>query len=215
MLPIVPMFHVNAWGLPFMATMVGAKQVFPGPHLDAKSLLELFQSERVTFTAGVPTVWLGILDELDKNPKAWDTSSLKAMIVGGAAAPKAMIEGFEKRHGLRAIAPLHAVRGNIDTKARDVPEVLLIDLASLSCRDLFSAIAISPFEFWGGIIGEGAAWPGGTATFAVTGRTTSEAGAAWGVSLDLPCRAISVPETGVALPSLWLAELRPGVWRPL
>ena len=103
MLPVVPMFHVNAWGLPFTATMVGAKQVFPGPHLDAKSVLDLFQRERVTLTAGVPTVWLGILDELDRNPGAWDTSSVRAMIVGGAAAPKAMIEGFEKRHGLRVI----------------------------------------------------------------------------------------------------------------
>jgi fatty-acyl-CoA synthase len=103
MLPVVPMFHVNAWGLPFTSTMVGAKQVFPGPHLDAGSLLDLFQREKVTFTAGVPTVWLGILDALDKNPKGWDTSTLKAMIVGGAAAPQAMIEAFEKRHGLQVI----------------------------------------------------------------------------------------------------------------
>jgi fatty-acyl-CoA synthase len=103
MLPVVPMFHVNAWGLPFTSTMVGSKQVFPGPHLDAGSLLDLFQREKVTFTAGVPTVWLGILDALDKNPKGWDTSALKAMIVGGAAAPQSMIEAFEKRHGLQVI----------------------------------------------------------------------------------------------------------------
>ncbi len=102
-LPVVPMFHVNAWGLPFTATMLGAKQVFPGPHLDARSLLELFQQERVTFTAGVPTVWLGILEELDRNPGTWDTSSLRTMLVGGAAAPRAMIEGFEKRHALRVV----------------------------------------------------------------------------------------------------------------
>jgi fatty-acyl-CoA synthase len=97
------MFHVNAWGLPFTSVMVGAKQVFPGPHLDAKSLLDLFQREKVTFTAGVPTVWLGILEELDRNPGAWDTSSIKAMVVGGAAAPKSMIEGFDKRHNLKVI----------------------------------------------------------------------------------------------------------------
>jgi len=103
MLPVVPMFHVNAWGLPFTSTMVGAKQVFPGAHLDPASLLQLIQDEKVTFTAGVPTVWLGILDALNKAPKAWDTSSLKAMVVGGAAAPQAMIEAFEKRHGLRVI----------------------------------------------------------------------------------------------------------------
>jgi len=103
MMPVVPMFHVNAWGLPFTSTMVGAKQVFPGPHLDAASLLELVGRERVTFTAGVPTVWLGILEALDKNPTGWDTSSLKAMVVGGAAAPQAMIEAFEKRHRLKVV----------------------------------------------------------------------------------------------------------------
>ena len=103
MLPVVPMFHVNAWGLPFTSTMVGAKQVFPGPHLDAASLLQLIQDEKVTFTAGVPTVWLGILEALNKTPGAWDTSTLKAMVVGGAAAPQAMIEAFEKKHRLRVI----------------------------------------------------------------------------------------------------------------
>jgi fatty-acyl-CoA synthase len=103
MLPVVPMFHVNAWGLPFTSTMVGAKQVFPGPHLDAASLLQLIQDEKVTFTAGVPTVWLGILEALNKTPGAWDTSTLKAMVVGGAAAPQAMIEAFEKKHKLRVI----------------------------------------------------------------------------------------------------------------
>ena len=103
MMPVVPMFHVNAWGLPFTAVLTGTKQVFPGPHLDPASLLGLIQDERVTFTAGVPTIWLGILDALDKDPKAFDTSSLKAMVVGGAAAPQAMIEAFEKRHGLQVL----------------------------------------------------------------------------------------------------------------
>jgi fatty-acyl-CoA synthase len=103
MMPVVPMFHVNAWGLPFTAALVGTKQVFPGPHLDPASLLELVASEKVTITAGVPTIWLGILDFLDKNPKAFDTSSLARMIVGGSAAPQAMIEAFEKRHGLNVL----------------------------------------------------------------------------------------------------------------
>ncbi len=103
MMPVVPMFHVNAWGLPFTCVMTGTKQVFPGPHLDAASLLGLISEEKVTFTAGVPTIWLGILEALDKAPKAWDTSSLKAMVVGGAAAPQSMIEAFEKRHGLRVL----------------------------------------------------------------------------------------------------------------
>ena len=102
-LPVVPMFHVNAWGLPFTATMVGAKQVFPGPHLDPLSVLELLATEKVTLTAGVPTVWLAILEQLDQNPKKWNLEALHTMVVGGAAAPPAMIEGFEKRHGLRVI----------------------------------------------------------------------------------------------------------------
>ncbi len=102
-LPVVPMFHVNAWGLPFSCTLVGAKQVFPGPHLDPASVLGLLSEERVTLTAGVPTVWLGMLEALDKNPGRWDLKALRAMIVGGSAAPQAMIEGYEKRHGLRVI----------------------------------------------------------------------------------------------------------------
>ena len=103
MMPVVPMFHVNAWGLPFTAVMTGTKQVFPGPHLDPASLLGLVQDEKVTLTAGVPTIWLAILEALDKAPKAWDTSTLKAMIVGGAAAPQSMIEAFDKRHRLKVL----------------------------------------------------------------------------------------------------------------
>jgi fatty-acyl-CoA synthase len=102
-LPVVPMFHANAWGFPFSCTMVGAKQVFPGPHLDPLSLLELFQDERVTITGGVPTIWLGILQLLDQQPDAYDLSSLRAMIVGGAAAPRSLIEGFQERHGLSVL----------------------------------------------------------------------------------------------------------------
>jgi acyl-CoA synthetase (AMP-forming)/AMP-acid ligase II len=99
-LPVVPMFHANAWGFPFTCTFVGAKQVFPGPHLDPQSLLDAFVQEGVTVTAGVPTIWMGILQTLDANPQGWDLSKLRAMIVGGSAAPRAMIEGFEQRHGL-------------------------------------------------------------------------------------------------------------------
>ncbi|QBS37393.1 fatty-acid--CoA ligase [Thermaerobacter sp. FW80] len=102
-LPVVPMFHVNAWGLPFAATLVGAKQVFPGPHLDPGSLLEDLSQERGTLTAGVPTIWLGILQELDRNPGRWDLSSLRAMVVGGSAAPRGMIQAFQERHGLRVV----------------------------------------------------------------------------------------------------------------
>jgi len=102
-LPVVPMFHANAWGYPYVATMLGAKQVYPGPHLDPESLLDAFEQERVTATAGVPTIWFGILQMLDAEPDRWDLSSLKAMLVGGSAAPRAMIAGFKDRHGLTVV----------------------------------------------------------------------------------------------------------------
>lgn len=97
-LPVVPMFHVNAWGLPFTCAMVGAKQVLPGPHLQPTDLLNLIQSEKVTVAAGVPTIWNGILAELEKNK--YDLSSLRSMTVGGAAAPRSMIEKFQKQYGV-------------------------------------------------------------------------------------------------------------------
>jgi fatty-acyl-CoA synthase len=102
-MPVVPMFHVNAWGLPFTATLVGAKQVMPGPHLDPESLLEDLANEKVTLTAGVPTIWLGILRKLDENPGAYNLSNLRAMIIGGSAAPEAMIRAYQERHGLRVV----------------------------------------------------------------------------------------------------------------
>jgi fatty-acyl-CoA synthase len=102
-LPIVPMFHVNAWGLPFTGTLFGAGQVFPGPHLDAKSVLELLVRERVTLTAGVPTVWLGVLNELAQHPGEYDLSALRGIVIGGSAAPPAMIRGYKERHGLDII----------------------------------------------------------------------------------------------------------------
>jgi fatty-acyl-CoA synthase len=99
-LPVVPMFHANAWGLPYVAAMLGAKLVLPGPRLDPESLLDDIASEGVTWAAGVPTVWLGVLRLLDEHPGRFDVSTLKAMFVGGAAAPRAMIAGFKQRHGL-------------------------------------------------------------------------------------------------------------------
>ncbi len=101
-LAVVPMFHANAWGLPFSATMVGSKQVFPGPHLDAESLLDLLERERVTFAGGVPTVWMGILAALEKDPGRWKLAPGMRMAVGGSAVPEAMIRAFD-RHGLRII----------------------------------------------------------------------------------------------------------------
>jgi fatty-acyl-CoA synthase len=102
-LPVVPMFHANAWGLPHSCAMVGAKLVFPGPKLDPESLLDLMASERVTFSAGVPTIWIGILALLDAHPKKWDLSRLRQMVIGGAAAPPALIDAFQKRHGLSVV----------------------------------------------------------------------------------------------------------------
>jgi fatty-acyl-CoA synthase len=99
-LPVVPMFHAAAWGLPYSAVLSGSKLVFPGPHLDPLSLLELMAGERVTLAAGVPTIWLGILALLDQEPKRWDLRSVRSMVIGGSAAPAAMIEGFLLRHGL-------------------------------------------------------------------------------------------------------------------
>ncbi len=100
---VVPMFHANAWGMPYSCMMVGAKQVFPGPHLDPASLLDLLVRERVTVTAGVPTIWMGMLQILDAEPGKYDLSSLRAVVTGGSAAPRSMIEGFQERHGLKLL----------------------------------------------------------------------------------------------------------------
>jgi fatty-acyl-CoA synthase len=100
-MPVVPMFHVLAWGTPFAAMMLGTSLVFPGPHMTPRDLAELLQDEHVTLTAGVPTLWLGLLNLLDS--ERYDLSALRGMVVGGAAAPQSMIEGYEKRHGLKVV----------------------------------------------------------------------------------------------------------------
>jgi fatty-acyl-CoA synthase len=97
-LPVVPMFHVNAWGFPYSAPLNGAKLVFPGPALDGKSLYELFESERVTFSAGVPTVWLGVLEHMQKHNLR--LSTLRRTAVGGAACPPTMIRTYEDVYGV-------------------------------------------------------------------------------------------------------------------
>jgi len=116
-LPIVPMFHVNAWGLPFTGVWMGAKQVLPGPRPDPKVYCELIQQERVTLAAGVPTVWMGVLAHLDR--ESYDLSSLTRIICGGAAPPRALIESVESRlrvrfihaYGMTEAAPLTHVGG--------------------------------------------------------------------------------------------------------
>jgi fatty-acyl-CoA synthase len=102
-LPVVPMFHVNAWGIPYSAAMTGAKLVFPGPHLDGKSVYDLIEAERVTMAAGVPTVWLGLLNHMQQHELRF--SSLQRTVIGGSACPPAMIRTFKDRYG---VTVLHA-----------------------------------------------------------------------------------------------------------
>ncbi|MEX3968758.1 3-(methylthio)propionyl-CoA ligase [Paraburkholderia sp. EG286B] len=100
-LPVVPMFHVNARGLPYVACMVGAKLVFPGPGLDGNSLYALLETEQVTFTAGVPTVWQGLLDYLERKGRTF--SSLKRTVIGGAACPPAMLHTLQEKYGVEVL----------------------------------------------------------------------------------------------------------------
>ncbi|HVL76201.1 MAG TPA: 3-(methylthio)propionyl-CoA ligase [Noviherbaspirillum sp.] len=100
-LPVVPMFHVNAWGLPYSAPLNGAKLVFPGPALDGKSIYELFEQEKVTFSAGVPTVWLGLLNHVGENKLRF--SSFRRTIIGGSACPPAMMKAFREQYGVEVI----------------------------------------------------------------------------------------------------------------
>ena len=98
-LPVVPMFHANAWSLPYACTMVGAKMVFPGPHLDGKSVYDLIEREKVTLSAGVPTVWLMLLQHLAQNKLRFST--LQRTVIGGSACPPSMIRAFQEDYGVR------------------------------------------------------------------------------------------------------------------
>jgi acyl-CoA synthetase (AMP-forming)/AMP-acid ligase II len=98
-LPIVPMFHVNAWGLPYIACMVGAKMVLPGSALDGKSLFLLMEREGVTVAAGVPTVWQGLLSFVESQKTEFST--LRRTIIGGSACPPAMMEKLQETYGVR------------------------------------------------------------------------------------------------------------------
>ena len=100
-LPVVPMFHVNAWGLPYAACMTGAKLVFPGPGLDGKSLHELFETEEVTLSAGVPTVWQGLLTYVEANGLKFTT--MRRTVIGGSACPPAMMTTFQERYDVQVI----------------------------------------------------------------------------------------------------------------
>ncbi len=101
MLPVVPMFHANFWAIAYIAPLSGASLVMPGPRPDAAALYDLMESEGVTLTAAVPTVWLALLQYLDRN--GLKLTSLKRVVIGGAAAPLAMIETFEDRYGIEVV----------------------------------------------------------------------------------------------------------------
>ncbi|ARK23698.1 fatty-acid--CoA ligase [Sporosarcina sp. P37] len=95
---VVPMFHVNAWGIPFAGVFYGTTQVLPGPGFNPAVLLDLIESEKVTITAGVPTIWLAVLKELQQNPR--DISSLRVIVCGGSASPKGLIHAFEEKYNI-------------------------------------------------------------------------------------------------------------------
>ncbi|MGN6638768.1 MAG: long-chain fatty acid--CoA ligase, partial [Mucilaginibacter sp.] len=101
-LPVVPMFHASAWGYPYMCAFAGATQVFPGPYLDAESLIELFDTQKVTITGGVPTVMIGILDKLDAEPLKYKLY-LRTIMIGGSCAPRFLIQSFEERYGVNVL----------------------------------------------------------------------------------------------------------------
>lgn len=100
-LPVVPMFHVNAWGLPYVAAMVGCKLVLPGGQLDGKSLYDLFEAEGVTCAAGVPTVWQGLLAHTEANGLRFST--MNRTVIGGSACPPAMVRLFEEKYGVKVL----------------------------------------------------------------------------------------------------------------
>jgi len=100
-LPVVPMFHVNAWGLPYAAAMAGSKMVMPGAALDGKSLYELFENEKVSLSAGVPTVWQGLLTYTESNNLKFST--MNRTVIGGSACPPAMIKLFQEKYGVQVL----------------------------------------------------------------------------------------------------------------
>ncbi|MDP2019549.1 MAG: 3-(methylthio)propionyl-CoA ligase, partial [Hydrogenophaga sp.] len=100
-LPVVPMFHVNAWGLPYSAAAVGCKLVFPGPAMDGKSVYELIESEKVSMAAGVPTVWQMLLGHMQQNDLRFST--MKRTVIGGSACPPAMINAFNDTYGVEVL----------------------------------------------------------------------------------------------------------------
>ena len=101
-LPVAPMFHANAWGLPYSCAMAGARLILPGPNVDPESVLDLIAQEHVTLACGVPTVWLGVLAALEKNPGRWKFSGPVRIVIGGSAPPERLMRALDK-HGLHIL----------------------------------------------------------------------------------------------------------------
>jgi fatty-acyl-CoA synthase len=127
-LPVAPMFHANAWGLPFACTMLGARLVLPGPNVDPESILDLMLQERVTISCGVPTVWLGVLEALEKNPARWKFDAPIRVVCGGTAPPLELIRkldgfGLQIKHlwGMTETTPI-GTSGGLRPHMRDWPE---------------------------------------------------------------------------------------------
>ena len=127
-LPIAPMFHANAWGIPYAATMLGARLVLPGPNVDPESVLDLMVSERVTKACGVPTVWIGVLETLEKNPGRWKFPAPIRVVCGGTAPPLELIRrldrfGLQIKHlwGMTETTPV-GTGGGLRPHMRDWPE---------------------------------------------------------------------------------------------
>ena len=132
-MPVVPMFHANAWGLPFAAVWFGTTQVMPGPYFTPKIIAELIESEKVSLAAGVPTIWLGLLNELEQGN--YDTSSVTRILCGGSAAPKGMIKAFETKfkipfihaYGMTETSPL-VVLSRLKSYQQDLSEEDRLDI---------------------------------------------------------------------------------------
>ena len=141
-LPVVPMFHANAWGLVYAAPICGAKIVFPGPKLDGASIYELLDKEKVTLSAGVPTVWLALLDYCAQNKVKM--SSVRRTLIGGSAVPYAMIERFWKEHGVEVaqgwgmteMSPLGTLT-RFNKGERDMPDADRFALTAKQGRPVF------------------------------------------------------------------------------
>ncbi|MEA2418458.1 MAG: hypothetical protein QOE60_664 [Thermoleophilaceae bacterium] len=100
-MPVVPLFHANAWGMPYGSAMTGADLVMPGADLSGEALAGLIESERVTVTGGVPTIWMDLLRHADEHGP--DLSSLRVVVCGGSAVPLSLMQAFEERHGVRIV----------------------------------------------------------------------------------------------------------------